>query len=127
MLYLKPLATCRLLTAVKRPDRSKQYHCLQLEKLPLNDMMSLRCNKPPNETYPGAVINRAKFHFCTPTALGKLKRMYRQNFALHVRLATSAGVSRGAHPLVTSRLKITIWCAPAYIMNSCETVIKIVF
>ena len=29
MLYLKSLATCRPPTALKRPDRSKQCHCLQ--------------------------------------------------------------------------------------------------
>ena len=29
MLYLKPLAFCRSPTALKRPDRSKQCHCLQ--------------------------------------------------------------------------------------------------
>ena len=29
MLYLKSLATCRSPTALKRPDRSKQCHCLQ--------------------------------------------------------------------------------------------------
>ena len=29
MLYLKPLASCRSPTTLKRPDRSKQCHCLQ--------------------------------------------------------------------------------------------------
>ena len=29
MLYLKPLATCRSGTALKRPDGSKQCHCLE--------------------------------------------------------------------------------------------------
>ena len=32
MLYLKPLASCRSPTALKRPDRSKQRHCLQFAK-----------------------------------------------------------------------------------------------
>ena len=29
MLYLKPLASCRSPTALNRPDRLKQCHCLQ--------------------------------------------------------------------------------------------------
>ena len=32
MLYYKPLASCRSPTALKRPDRSKQCHCLQFAK-----------------------------------------------------------------------------------------------
>ena len=29
MLYSKPLASCRSPTALKKPDRSKQCHCLK--------------------------------------------------------------------------------------------------
>ena len=32
MLYLKPLVSCQSPTALKRPDRSKQCHCLQFAK-----------------------------------------------------------------------------------------------
>ena len=37
MLHLKPLAFCRSPTALKRPDRSKQCHCLQFAQRIFSD------------------------------------------------------------------------------------------
>ena len=77
MLYIKPLASCRSPTSLKRPDRSKQCHCLQFSKpenvyrfLMFTSKEQILALKP---VYTGNPLSPASIYVESPLVLSNIK------------------------------------------------------